>query len=161
VVSDEPSKQARIAAYKSILREALEQRPSGMRQKIARVLGTHKSFISQITNPGDPTPIPSRHLETIIDVCHLSLPERTHFLAAYGRAHPEYARPQGAPSRHYRTLHLQVPALPDPVQQEALEAFIRDTVRRLCGLFRTQNAGQESEENEHEEVRQRNRPPAQ
>ena len=129
----QPGKPTRPAAYKTLLRGYIDQRPSGLRQKLAQVLGTHKSFISQITNPNDPTPIPARHLETIIDVCHLSPQERTAFLAAYGAVHPLRPADVLGP-HHYKTLHLQIPVLTDPERQQALELFIRDTVRRLCRL---------------------------
>lgn len=130
------SRQTLIGTYKSLLREYIDQRPSGLRRKIAEVLGTHKSFISQITNPSDPTPIPSRHLEAIIDVCHLSPVERERFLGAYSDAHPEQLEQGAEPHHHFRTLHIQVPVLEDPRKQQALEAIIRDTVRRLCDLMR-------------------------
>lgn len=109
-----------------------------MRQKIAQILGTHKSFISQISNPNDPTPIPARHLEAIIDVCHLSAQERERFLLAYCNAHPNQtvSRLDGLqPHRAYKTLHLQIPVLDDAVKQQALELFIRETVQRLCRLL--------------------------
>jgi hypothetical protein len=128
------SKQELIATYKSVLRGYLDQRPSGVRQKIAQVLGTHKSFVSLITNPADATPIPARHLEAIMDVCHLSDAERKRFLGAYNLAHPE----QAAPPRthlHFKTLHIQVPVLKNHDKQEALELLIQDTVRRLYNLF--------------------------
>ena len=131
----QPSRQELIAAYKLILRDCIDQRPSGLRQKIARVLGTHKSFISQITNPDDPTPIPARHLDTIMDMCHFSRADRSRFLEAYNTAHPQGTPLPRNPLRHYRTLHIQVPMLDDPDRQEALEIFIRDTVRRLWGLM--------------------------
>jgi hypothetical protein len=129
-----PSKQDLIASYKRILRVYLDQRPSGVRQKIARVLGTHKSFVSLITNPNDSTPIPARHLEAIMDVCHLSAEEKKRFLEPYNLAHPD----QSPPTRthlHYKTLHIQVPVLANHEKQEALELLIQDTVRRLYNLF--------------------------
>jgi hypothetical protein len=129
-----PSKQELIASYKGILRTYLDQRPSGVRQKIAQVLGTHKSFVSLITNPVDATPIPARHLEAIMDVCHLSGAEKKRFLEAYNLAHPE----QAAPPRthlHFKTLHIQVPVLKNQEKQEALELLVQDTVRRLYNLF--------------------------
>ncbi len=54
-----------IAAYKALLRRALDNRPSGTRLKLAAALGTNRSFISQITNPGYPIPIPAQHLDVI------------------------------------------------------------------------------------------------
>jgi len=129
------SKHDLIAAYKGILRDIIDQRPSGMRQKIAQMLGTHKSFISQISNPSDPTPIPSRHLEAIVDVCHFSPAEKQRFLEAYAAAHPESLPAIHGEQRHYKTLHIQIPVLADPHRQRAVEQFIRDTVRRLCTLL--------------------------
>jgi hypothetical protein len=118
-----------------VLRTAIDQRPSGMRQKIAEVLGTHKSFVSQITNPADPTPIPARHVEPIIEVCHLSPPERKQFLEAYDAAHPAQAPTLRTGHRHFKTLHLQIPMLDDPDRQHAYELFITDTVRKLGRLI--------------------------
>lgn len=129
------SKHELIAAYKGILRDYIEQRPSGLRQKIAEALGTHKSFVSQITNPADPTPIPARHLEAIIDICHLANTDRTRFLAVYNAAHPRRATRWSEGQRHYKTLHIRVPVIADAGKQEALEDLIRDTVRRLCALL--------------------------
>lgn len=129
-----PSKQELIARYKRILRNYLDQRPSGVRQKIAQVLGTHKSFVSLITNPNDPTPIPARHLEAIMDVCYLSAREKKEFLEAYNLAHPDQAPPPRT-HLHYKTLHIQVPVLASHEKQEALELLIQDTVRRLYNLF--------------------------
>ena len=128
-------RQERIAAYKTTLRRFIDQRPSGIRRKIAEVTGTHKSFISQITNPSDTTPLPVRHIETIFAVCHLSPREKREFLKDYHSAHPGHAELRKAPPRrHTRTLHLQVPVIEDERKQKALESLIRDTVRRLCDL---------------------------
>ena len=127
-------RQERIAAYKTTLRRYIDQRPSGIRRKIAEVTGTHKSFISQITNPSDTTPLPARHIDPIFAVCHLSPEERQAFLEEYHSAHPGHAELRKAPRRHTRTLHLQVPVIEDQRKQKALESLIRDTVRRLCDL---------------------------
>ena len=127
-------RQERIAAYKTTLRRFIDQRPSGIRRKIAEVTGTHKSFISQITNPADTTPLPARHIDTIFAVCHLSPEEKQAFLKEYHSAHPGHAEIRKAPQRHTRTLHLQVPIIEDERKQKALESLIRDTVRRLCDL---------------------------
>ena len=50
-----------VAAYKRVLQDVLERRPSGMRQRLAEALGKNRSFISQISNPTYPTPIPAQH----------------------------------------------------------------------------------------------------
>ena len=127
-------RQERIAAYKTTLRRFIDQRPSGIRRKIAEVTGTHKSFISQITNPSDATPLPARHIDSIFAVCHLSPEEKQAFLKEYHSAHPGHAGIRNAPRRHTRTLQVQVPVLRDERKQKALESLIRDTVRRLCEL---------------------------
>ena len=127
-------RQERIAAYKTTLRQFIDQRPSGIRRKIAEVTGTHKSFISQITNPSDATPLPARHIDSIFAVCHLSPEEQQEFLKEYHAAHPGQPEHRNAPQRHTRTLHLQVPMMEDERKQKALESLIRDTVRRLCDL---------------------------
>ncbi len=127
-------RQRRIAEYKTTLRRLIDKRPSGIRQKIAEVTGTHKSFISQVTNPSDPTPLPARHIDAIFEVCHLSPEERAGFLDTYHAAHPEQAARAHAAYRHTRTLHIQVPLLADEKRQKALESLIRDTVRRMCEL---------------------------
>ena len=107
-----------------------------MRQKIAQVLGTHKSFISQITNPNDPTPIPARHLDAIIDVCHMSPAEQQSFIDNYRLAHPNQTQTllDKSQQRHYKTLHIQIPLLADAHKQQQLESYIQDTVRKLCDL---------------------------
>ena len=123
-------RQERIAAYKTTLRQFIDQRPSGIRRKIAAVTGTHKSFISQITNPSDATPLPARHIDTIFAVCHLSPEEQQAFLKEYHSAHPGHAghaghaEPRNAPQRHTRTLHLQVPVMHE--REEAEGARITD-----------------------------------
>ena len=56
-----------VAAYKRILQKVLDSRPSGMRQRLAESLGKNRSFISQISNPAYPTPIPAQHIDTIFE----------------------------------------------------------------------------------------------
>src|ERR671932_2129479 len=87
-----------IAAYKTILRDCIDRRPAGLRARIATALGKHKSFVSQLTNPIYPMPVPARHIETIFEICHFTPEERRAFLRAYGRAHPDL-RPGAAEAR--------------------------------------------------------------
>src|ERR1019366_611773 len=77
-----------IAAYKAILRDVLDRRPSGTCQGLAEALGKNRSFITQSANPAYQTPIPAQHVHPIIQVCHFSAQERDRFLEAYHRAHP-------------------------------------------------------------------------
>jgi hypothetical protein len=127
-----------IAAYKTILRDAIDRRPAGMRARIASALGKHKSFVSQLCNPIYPMPVPARHIDTIFEICHFSGDERRAFLKAYDRAHPESRSRSidggGAPLR-YNTISLEVPALSDPDRQRALESILRDLAQRLGKLM--------------------------
>jgi hypothetical protein len=125
-----------VAAYKRILRSCIDRRPSGTRQKIALALGKHKSFVSQITNPGYASPVPAPHLNAIFEICHFSPEERKTFLGAYRAAHPKQVDVgPGAPTtgKAY-DLRIRVPVLADPKLQKELEATIRQTASRIIAL---------------------------
>lgn len=76
-----------LVQYKNLLKEILDKRPSGIRQKLSKALGTHKSFISQIQNPNYNVPMPAHHLATLFQVCHFSQDEREKFLEIHQKAH--------------------------------------------------------------------------
>ena len=120
-----------VANYKAILRQVLDNRPSGTRLKLAAALGKNRSFITQITNPAYLVPIPAKHVPIIFEVCHLSGAERSAFLEAYGRAHPGRLR---APHReaHTRTISVTVPDLGDDKKNRALEQLVIDFAARLA-----------------------------
>lgn len=122
-----------IRAYKTILSSIIDQRPSGMRQRLADALGKHRSFVTQISSPAYSTPIPSKHLPQIFAVCHFSPAERDHFLAAYGRAHPGKARPAGE-VRKTRHLSLIVPDLGDSRQNAALDRAVNEFIQRITSI---------------------------
>ncbi|MBX6324054.1 MAG: hypothetical protein IRY94_19730, partial [Rhodospirillaceae bacterium] len=127
-------RQEQIAAYKRILRACIETRPSGLRKRLAEVMGTHKSFVSLITNPADPTPIPARHLAAIAEVCRLSERERQAFFAAHAAAHAGPSRrggPSAAAPRPTKILQIEVPHLADARRQLEMEAFLREVARRI------------------------------
>lgn len=133
----DPSGHALVAAYKTILHGIIDKRPSGMRLKIARAIGKHKSFVSQITNPSYPIPVPARHLETIFEICRFSPEEREEFLSAYAQAHPSRAeslRLTGETPRPHKALVIDLPVLNDPKRQAALEDLIRDFAHRVAAL---------------------------
>ena len=88
--ADEAPEAGAVAAYKRIFKEVLESRPSGMRLRLAHAMGKNRSFVSQISNPAYPVPIPVQHLNTIFDVCHFPPQAKTAFLRAYARAHPRH-----------------------------------------------------------------------
>jgi len=144
-------RQERIAAYKNVLRQCLDRRPSGARQRIAAALGTHRSFVSQITNPADPTAIPARHVPILLEFVHATADERLRFSAAYEDAHPSaLARAGNAGDTALKTISIEIPALADPAAQAALEDLIRMTAQRLAAIARMQSAGRDLDENREE-----------
>jgi hypothetical protein len=127
------SSEEAIRAYKSILAHVIDQRPSGMRQRLADALGKHRSFVTQISSLAYSTPIPSKHLPAIFSVCHFSAAEREQFLAAYHRAHPGKKSP-AAGLRKTRHLSLVVPDLGDDRQNAALDRAINDFIQKVAGI---------------------------
>jgi DNA-binding transcriptional regulator YdaS (Cro superfamily) len=126
-----------LAAYKSLLRELIARRPSGTRQRIAEAFGTHKSFVSQITNPNYRVPLPAQHVGTIAKICHLSPEEMREFLAAYQDAHPSQAlgaREDRAEGSHI--LRIEVPHFEDPKKQRDIEDTIKEMAARIIALAR-------------------------
>ena len=122
-----------IRAYKSILSHVIDQRPSGMRQRLADALGKHRSFVTQITSPAYSTPIPSKHLPLIFSVCHFGTQERDQFLAAYRVAHPGKVQPPES-GRRVRHLSLTVPDLGDDKQNAALDRAINEFIHRITSI---------------------------
>lgn len=131
-----PGRDALVAAYKQLLQEIIDRRPSGTKQRIAAALGKHKSFVSQIVNPAYSMPLPAKHLPTVMAICHFSPEEREAFLAAYARAHPQRRAPRTprAKPNSPHTLHIAVPAFDDPELQREVEEAIRQTAARIIAL---------------------------
>jgi len=128
---DKDASTKAVAAYKAILSKALDNRPSGTRLKLAAALGKNRSFVSQITNPSYPVPIPVQHIEIIFEVCHLSMAEKAGFLEAYHEAHPR--RLAGKDKlNHTRTITVTVPDLGDSRKNRALEELIADFAARAA-----------------------------
>jgi hypothetical protein len=128
-----------VATYKRLLQEYIDRRPSGLRLKIAKALGKHRSFVSQITNPIYPIPVPARHLEAIFRICHLAPEERQAFMAAYEAAHPG-SPPDGKrvarKARQRRVVEIDLPLLGDPALEREMEDFLRHMARQLEKLVR-------------------------
>lgn len=61
-----------IKTYKELLTKLIDKRPSGTRQKLADVLGKHRSFVTQINSIAYGTPVLAQHLPTIFTGCHFS-----------------------------------------------------------------------------------------
>lgn len=126
-----------VAAYKSMLRDLLDRRPSGTRQKIALALGAHKSFVSQITNPSYAVPVPARHLATIFELCHFSPEERRRFLDAYRQAHPgRYPEAGPSESGDPTSLTIEIPPLRDARRRAELVESIRLYAEHAIALAR-------------------------
>ena len=126
-------KAAHVEAYKAIFRNVLDRRPSGTRQRLATALGKNRSFISLISNPAYPVPIPAPHLEIIFDICHFSPAEKRAFLDSFARAHPNRLRPARAgPS--VRMLRLEVFDLGDAKKNREFDDLVREAARRLARL---------------------------
>ena len=132
---DEPAEAGAVAIYKRIFKEVLDKRPSGMRLRLAHAMGKNRSFISQISNPAYPVPIPVQHLNTIFEVCHFPPQAKAAFLRAYARAHPRrVGRLSDGP--HDRALTLHLPDLGSAKKNAQLETLLQEFARRLTAIMR-------------------------
>ncbi|CAN7164133.1 hypothetical protein [Mesorhizobium sp. LjRoot246] len=129
----EPGSEEAIRAYKTILSHVIDQRPSGMRQRLADALGKHRSFVTQISSPVYSIPIPSKHLPAIFSVCHFSPAERDQFLAAYHQAHPGKMT-VAAGMRKTRHVSLVVPDFGDDKQNAALDRAVNDFIQKITSI---------------------------
>ena len=126
--------QELIAAYKAILRDVLDRRPSGMRQRLAEALGKNRSFITQIANPAYQTPIPAQHVHAITQVCHFSVRERDKFLDAYHRAHPRRLLLLKERERSRRLL-LMLPDLGSEQKNHKLDSLLSEFAEKVARLI--------------------------
>jgi len=123
-----------VAEYKRIFKEVLDSRPSGMRIRLAHAMGKNRSFVSQISNPAYPVPIPIQHLNTIFEVCHFPPQAKNAFLRAYARAHP---RRMGrlAENPRERTITLHLPDLGSSRRNGQIDALMQEFARRLTDIL--------------------------
>jgi hypothetical protein len=128
--------QERVAAYKRLLQEVLDSRPSGMRQRLAEALEKNRSFISLISNPAYPTPIPVQHVERIFEICHFSPRERERFLAAYRAAHPRRLQVLKEERERLREVTLALPDLGTDARNRRLEAIVKEFADKVARLLR-------------------------
>ena len=127
------AKAAHVEAYKTILRNVLNQRPSGTRQRLATALGKNRSFISHITNPANPVPIPAPHLDIIFEISHFSPAEKRSFLESFDFAHPNRAKHSREPAG-LRALKIEVYDFGDAKRNRAFVELIRDSARRFARI---------------------------
>ena len=131
---DETAEVSAVAEYKRIFREVLDSRPSGMRIRLAHAMGKNRSFVSQISNPAYPVPVPLQHLNMIFDVCHFSPAAKDAFLRAYARAHPRrLGHPTKIPRERSITLHL--PDLGNSRRNGKVDALLQEFARRLIAIL--------------------------
>ena len=131
------TKQELIRAYKILLKEAVDARPSGIRLRIASLIGKNKSFVSQITSPNYKTPLPEKYVEPILDTIHLTQKERERFLDIYRRAHPR-ARAYSTEPVHEetRSLRIELPRLESRQLENSVDQMIIQFARNLSDLAR-------------------------
>lgn len=137
-VPPEHDREQLIRAYKTILRDVIERRPSGLRLKIASAIGRNKSFVSQITSPNYPIPIPRIHLDSIFDLVHFTPEEKAKFLQYYDRAHPrvDARMPGPAPTapEGRRVMWLELPRLGSALDTH-VDRLVRDFARCVTDLL--------------------------
>jgi len=130
----EPADVSAVAEYKRIFKDVLDSRPSGMRIRLAHAMGKNRSFVSQISNPAYPVPVPAQHLNTIFEVCHFSPQAKASFLRAYARAHPRrVGRLSETPRERNITLHL--PDLGSSKRNAQIEALMQEFARKLIAIL--------------------------
>jgi hypothetical protein len=123
-----------IAVYKSVLKAVLDQRPSGMRNRLAVALGKNRSFVSHITNPAYDTPIPAGHIKMIFDLCHFSADDRRRFLDAYHEAHPN-SRESETRIEKSRQIAVRLPDFGDDAINQKVERLIQTFTTELARTF--------------------------
>ncbi len=121
-----------VAAYKRMLAQIIDKRPSGTRQRLATALGKNRSFVSQITNPAYATPIPASHLGQIFEVCHFSAAERQAFMRLYTEAHP---RKMLAEVAQRQTLSVSLPDLGSEARNRKLHGLVSSFVWEIARLM--------------------------
>src|SRR5262249_37491960 len=105
-----------------------------MRLRLAHAISKNRSFVSQISTPAYPVPIPVQHLNTIFDVCHFPPSTKAAFLAAYARAHPRRIGRLDEMPRE-RTIMLHLPDLGSRKRNEQLDALMQEFGRRLIAIL--------------------------
>jgi hypothetical protein len=129
------AKTEALAAYKAILRDVLDARPSGTRQRLASALGKNRSFVTQMANAASLVPVPAQHLATIFELCRFSHGQREAFLAAYYVAHPRRLLSVIAPP-HMRAATLHVPDLGDTRKNRMLDNLLNEMAKNVAQLLR-------------------------
>lgn len=123
-----------VIEYKTILRDVINQRPSGTRQRLSETLNKNRSFISQITNPAYSTPIPAKHLDIIFQVCVFSAPEKERFLEYYNKAHPGRTL-EMEKEPPIRKLTLNLPQYDDEALNKQVDKMVHQYLEHIVKLI--------------------------
>jgi len=108
-----------------------------IRRRLAEAFGTHKSFISQVTNPAYRVPLPAQHIPALFKVCHLNAQEQRAFLDVYARAHPgQFGAIEELASLEEGVLRIPLPQFADPERRLQVEQLIRDFAEQVITLLR-------------------------
>ena len=128
-------KAANVAAYKTILRNILEEatlrHPATARHRTRQEPQFHFAHVQ----PGLSAPISAPHLEIIFEICHFPPAQKRLFLEFFERAHPNRSR-QVRESPSLRSLKLEVYDFGDEKKNRAFDELVRQTTRRLAQLIR-------------------------
>lgn len=129
------AKMEAVKAYKQLLRSYLESRPPGIRRKISIAIETDRSFVSQITNPKYPAPIPPQHVSKIMAACDLTSMERTEFLEAYRQAHPVRSDQMvGTTSAEDSQLLIDLSMVADELERAGIKHALRNLADSMVAL---------------------------
>jgi len=126
------SPQDAVAAYKRMLAQIIDKRPSGTRRRLATALAKNRSFVSQITNPAYATPIPASHLGQIFELCHFSAAERQAFMRLYAEAHPRKMLTEARPRA---SMSVSLPDLGSEARNRKLHGLVSSFVREIAKLM--------------------------
>ncbi len=118
--------------YKRFLKDIVEGRPSGTKQRIAREIGATRSFVSQICNPDSIVPLPQHHIEPILQVCEFSEDEVREFMERYKAAHP--GRKSGVVATNEESLTIALPKFRSKEQRLAVEDAIIQAAETIVNL---------------------------
>lgn len=135
--------KAPMYAYKIKIRELIDRRPSGTKGRLAKAMGTHRSFVSQIINPTNKTPIPAQHLNEIFEICHFSFHEKDSFLKLYYKAHPRTIEGTAPlPDEEGDGIFIEIPTFQSAEMRQMIAETIREFAERIILIANKQTSNQ-------------------
>lgn len=135
MANDDDGNLDALSSYKTLLRELIDRRPSGTRQRLAEAMGTHKSFISQVINHKHRVPLPAQHIPALFRTCHFTEQEQRLFLDLYRQAHPTQATGlDDFTDVERNVLRIHLPDFDDGETAAEVETTIREVADRIIRL---------------------------